>query len=136
MGLKGKIKLMFLRQIMHNFAWFFHENVPIILYQLTKFQCHIFLPSRDIKQNVLLSSYLDKCWCHKLQDLYWVILWDNGWQGKIEGNLEICNLNILPLFYNYLKVRNNFWWKMLFISLQQLFSFSRYLSFCLDFFVM
>ena len=28
------------------------------------------------------------------------------------------------------------WWKMIFISLQMLFSFSRYLSFCLDFLVM
>ena len=42
-------------------AKFFHENVSyVILYQLTKFQSHIFLPSRDIKQKVLLSSYLDK----------------------------------------------------------------------------
>ena len=39
-------------------AWFFHTNAPdLILYQLTKFQRHIFL--QDIKQNVLLSSYLD-----------------------------------------------------------------------------
>ena len=42
-------------------AWFFHENSPYVtLYQLTKFQCHIFFPSGDIKQKVLLSSYLDK----------------------------------------------------------------------------
>ena len=41
-------------------AWFFHKNVPyLILYQLRKFQCHILFPSRDIKQIVLLSSYLD-----------------------------------------------------------------------------
>ena len=38
----------------------FHENVPyLILYQWTKFQCHIFFASQDIKQNVLLSSFLD-----------------------------------------------------------------------------
>ena len=38
-------------------AGFFHEIVPyVILYQLIKFQCHIFFHSRDIKQNVLLSS--------------------------------------------------------------------------------
>ena len=46
-------------------AWFFNKNVLfylIILYQLTKFQCHNFFPSPDIKQNVLLSSYLDT-WC-------------------------------------------------------------------------
>ena len=30
-----------------------------MLYQWTKFQCHIFFPSQDIKQSVLLSSYLD-----------------------------------------------------------------------------
>ena len=42
------------------FAWFFHTNaLYLILYQLTKFQCHIFFPSQDIKQNLLLSSYLD-----------------------------------------------------------------------------
>ena len=41
-------------------SWLFHENVPyLILYQWTKFQCHTFFPSQDIKQNVLLSSYLD-----------------------------------------------------------------------------
>ena len=49
-------------------AWFFHANAPyLILYQLTKFQCHIFFPSQDIKQNLLLSSYLDIWWCHKLK---------------------------------------------------------------------
>ena len=41
-------------------VWFFHTNTPyLILYQLTKFQCHTFYPSQDIKRNVLLSSYLD-----------------------------------------------------------------------------
>ena len=29
-----------------------------MLYQWTKFQYHTFFPSQDIKQNVLLSSYL------------------------------------------------------------------------------
>ena len=38
----------------------FHKNVPyLILYQCTKFQCHNLLLSQDIKQNVLLNSYLD-----------------------------------------------------------------------------
>ena len=42
-------------------ALFFHKNVPyLILYQWTKFQCRILFLSQDIKQNVLLSSYLDK----------------------------------------------------------------------------
>ena len=30
-----------------------------MLYQWPRFQCHTFFPSQDIKQNVLLSSYLD-----------------------------------------------------------------------------
>ena len=34
------------------------KNVPyLIFYQWTEFQCHIFFPSQDIKQNVLLRSY-------------------------------------------------------------------------------
>ena len=38
-------------------ALFFHKNVPyLVLYQWTKFQCHTFFSSQDIKQNVLLSS--------------------------------------------------------------------------------
>ena len=41
-------------------AHFLHKNVPyLILYQWTKFQCHTLFLSQDIKQNVLLSSYLD-----------------------------------------------------------------------------
>ena len=47
-------------------AWFFHENVPdLILYQWTKFHCHTLFLSHNIKQNVLLSFYLDSWWCHK-----------------------------------------------------------------------
>ena len=38
----------------------FHKDVPyLILYLWTNFQCHNFIPSQDIKQNVLLSFYLD-----------------------------------------------------------------------------
>ena len=45
---------------------FFHKNVSYLIpYQLTKFHCHIFFSSQDIKQNVLLSSYLDNCWRHE-----------------------------------------------------------------------
>ena len=44
-------------------AYFRHDfsiKIPyLILYQWPKFQCHTFFPSQDIKQNVLLSSYLD-----------------------------------------------------------------------------
>ena len=64
-------------------AWFFHKNVPcLILYQWTKFQCHILFLSQDIKQNVLLSFYLDSWWRHKLSDFSWINLKSNGWQGK------------------------------------------------------
>ena len=39
----------------------FHENVLfLILYQWTEFQFHTLFLSEDIKQNVLLSSYLDR----------------------------------------------------------------------------
>ena len=42
----------------HDFSM--HKNVPcLILYQWKKFQCCTFLPSQEIKQNALLSSYLD-----------------------------------------------------------------------------
>ena len=79
MGSKEKIKLTFLRlfdysplgylaklkrsQVLafgaHFLDDFFRKNVPyLILYQWTKFQCHTFFPSQDIKKNVLLSSYL------------------------------------------------------------------------------
>ena len=48
-------------------ACFFHSNAPYLtLYQLTKFQRHIFFTSQDIKQNLFLSSYLDNWWRHKL----------------------------------------------------------------------
>ena len=38
---------------------FLYKCSYLILYQLTKFQCHIFVRSEYTKQNVLLSSYLD-----------------------------------------------------------------------------
>ena len=39
--------------------WFFHKSVScLILYEWTKFQCHTLFLSQDIKQVVLLSSYL------------------------------------------------------------------------------
>ena len=37
-------------------ASFFHKNVP---YLILKFEHDTFFPSQDIKQNMLLSSYLD-----------------------------------------------------------------------------
>ena len=44
----------------------FSRNVYYLtLYQWTKFQCHTFSPSQNIKQNVPLSYFLDNS-CHKL----------------------------------------------------------------------
>ena len=46
--------------LVHIFSMIFHKIVPdLIIYHLTKFQCHTFFPSQDIKPNVLLSSDLD-----------------------------------------------------------------------------
>ena len=46
---------------MHIFCMiFFHKNVLyLMLSQLTRFQCHTLFSSQDVKQNVLLNSYLD-----------------------------------------------------------------------------
>ena len=55
--LKRGLELVFRSHFPHVF---FHSNAPYLtLYQLTKFQRHIFFTSQDIKQNLLLSSYLD-----------------------------------------------------------------------------
>ena len=45
----------------HTFcALLFHKNsLYLILYQWTEVQHHTLFPFRDIKQNALLSSYLD-----------------------------------------------------------------------------
>ena len=52
--------------VLHFPVWFFHKNVPYLrFHHRTKFQCHTFYPSQDIKQNALLWSYLHS-WCHKL----------------------------------------------------------------------
>ena len=42
----------------HFLHEFFHKNLK--LYQWPKFQCHTLFLSQDSKQNMLLSSYLDK----------------------------------------------------------------------------
>ena len=56
--LKRGLGLTFGAHFLHDF---FHKNLPyLILYQWAKFQCHALFLSQDIKQNMLLSSYLDK----------------------------------------------------------------------------
>ena len=54
-------------------AWFFFV-LHLILHLWTRFQCHTFFPSQDIKQNVFLSSYLNNWWLHELWDLSLIIL--------------------------------------------------------------
>ena len=56
-------------------AWFFHKNVSyLILYLWTKFICHTFFPSQDIKQNVFN---------HPLKQ------WPTGRKGGKDGNTKI-----------------------------------------------
>ena len=99
-------------------AWLFHKNILfLILYQLTKFLCHTFFPSQDIKQNEL-SSYLGNWWYHKLQNLSSVIL--SGRQGKNERKTKIRKFECLQNEKSFLDaVRSIFdkylraiiWWK-------------------------
>ena len=42
-----------------------------MLYQMTKFQCHAFFLSLDIKQVVTLSSYLDNWWRMNFKIYFW-----------------------------------------------------------------
>ena len=102
-------------------AWFFHENVPLlILYQLTMFQCHTFLPSQDIKRNKLLSYYLDNLWLRKLQYISSIILESNDLLGRKVGKMKMQKIEYLEnkknfsdeiksIFHNYL--RAIIWWK-------------------------
>ena len=56
--LKRGLGLTFGAHFRHDF---FHKNVSYLkLYQWPKFQCHTLFLSQDSKQNMLLSSYLDK----------------------------------------------------------------------------
>ena len=61
--------------LLHIFCMIFYKNVLyLILYLWRRFQCQTFFPSEDVKQNVLLSSYLDNWWRHELWDLSLIIL--------------------------------------------------------------
>ena len=102
-------------------VWSFHENVPyLILHQWTKVQCHTLFLFQDIKQNVLLCSYLDSWWCHEFKDFSWINLKDNGWQGKKEGKTKIQKFEYLEKEKSFLDgIKNIFhsfwraiiWWK-------------------------
>ena len=103
-------------------AWFFHKIVSyFIFYQWAKFQCPNFFPSQDFKQHVLLSSYLDSWWRHKLQDLSWIWLESNGWQREKEGKMEKLKFEYLENEKSFLnEIKNIFhsfwraiiWWKI------------------------
>ena len=58
--LKRSLGLAFSPHFLHHFSIKMFNVFYLILYQLKKFRCHIFFPSQDIKQNLLLNSYLDK----------------------------------------------------------------------------
>ena len=49
-----------------HFQYYFSIKMFLNTLSVDKSQCYIFFPSRDIKQNVLLSSYLHNCWRHKI----------------------------------------------------------------------
>ena len=77
--------------------------------------------SWDIKPDVLLSSYLDGWWHHKLYDLSWIKLKSNGWQGEKEGKVEIQKCEYLENEKGFLdEIKNIFhsfwraiiWWKI------------------------
>ena len=56
------------------------------------FQCHTLFLSQDIKQNVLLSSYLDSSWCHKLLRFFLdqpLKQWLTGEKGREDKNTKI-----------------------------------------------
>ena len=55
--LKRGLGLAFGAHFLHNFS--IKNVLYLILYQWTKFQRHTLFLSRDIKQNMLLRSYLD-----------------------------------------------------------------------------
>ena len=87
-------------------AWFLHANAPyLILYQLAKFQCHIFFLFEDIKQNLLLSSYLDNWWRHELQEIYLQSSSKAMTEGGMVGSQKYQK-------FEYLENEKNFfsWW--------------------------
>ena len=101
-------------------AWFFHKIVPyLILLQWTKFQCHTLFLSQDMKQNMLLSSYLYSWWRHKRSDFSWINRWSNGWQEEKEWKTKIQKLEYLENEKSFLdEIKNIFhifwraviWW--------------------------
>ena len=95
-------------------AWFFHKNAfYLILHLWTKFQCHTFFPSQDIKQDVLLSSYLDNWWRHKLLRFIFdhpLKQWPTGRKRGKDRNRKIwLSQEWKELFYEIKRIFHSFW---------------------------
>ena len=96
-------------------AWFFDNGVPyLILFLWAKFKCHTFLPSQDIKQNVLLSSYLDKWWHQTLIRFIFnhpLNQWlTEGKRGE-DGNKKFEYLENQKSFFNEIKSIFHIFWR-------------------------
>ena len=95
-----------------HFLRFFHKNISyLILYQLTKFQCHTFFPSQDIKQNALLNSYFGNWWRHKLFfSIYYLRSSSKAIAAReMEGQTEIQIFEYLEKKKSYLdEIKNIF----------------------------
>ena len=106
-------------------AWFFHVNISyVILYQLTKFQCHIFLVSsrcqtkcviRILFRHMLTSKTLRFILNHPLSQWLTGKNWGEVGNTKFEYLINEKSFldEIKRIFHNYLKthsqVCNNVW---------------------------
>ena len=59
LGYLPKLKRSLGLALVHSLSMVFRNVSYLILYLWTKFQCHTFFSSQGIKENVLLSCYLD-----------------------------------------------------------------------------
>ena len=84
----------------------------MILHLGTKFQCHTFFPSQDIKQNVL-SSYLGNWWRHKLLRFIFdhpLKQWPTGRKRGKDGKRKIWYLENEKSFFDEIKsIFHSFW---------------------------
>ena len=103
--LKRGLRLTFGEHFLHDF---FHKNVQyLILYQWPKFQCHTLILSEYIKQNMLLSSYLDKWWGHKLLRFFFNHPLKQWLTGKKGGKTEIQTFEYLENKKSFLDAIKN-----------------------------
>ena len=78
---------------------------------------HIFQYYENVRQSERITAFI--------MIFYLLFVFEQSFKGTLSGLRQFLAIE------NPLK-----WWKMLFISPEKLFSFSRYLNFCLDFWVM